>query len=501
MKRKEVNHVGAIDLGTTGVRFMVVDRAGRPVASAYRELPLSYPQPGWVEQDPALMVRTALVVAREALEQGGLRPQHLAAVGIANQRETVVAWNRATGAPLAPAIVWQDRRTASACQDLRQRGLEPWLRARTGLPPDPYFSATKIAWLLDHLPGLRARAARGEVAFGTVDAWLLWNLAHVHATDVTNASRTLLFNIHALHWDPELLALFDVPATSLPEVRPSLTAFGATDPGLWGARVPVAGVLGDQESALFGQACFRPGEAKVTWGTGAFLLMNVGERARESAHGLLSTVAYGAPGEVRYALEGSVFVAGAAVQWLRDGLGILDDAAGSEALAMGIPSNEGVYFVPALTGLGAPYWDPYARGTILGVTRGTGRAHLARAALEAIAYQTHDVARAMEADAGVPLRELRVDGGAARNDFLCQFQADMLGIPVLRPRFPETTVLGAALAAGVSVGFWRDLAELRARWEEDRRFVPKMSDADRERLLAGWRAAVARAQGWAREAG
>ncbi|MCR4392435.1 MAG: glycerol kinase GlpK [Candidatus Acetothermia bacterium] len=494
-------HVAAIDLGTTGVRCVVFDRDAQPVGKAYRELSLAYPRPGWVEQDPEAMVAGALSVVRAALRQARIRAVDLAALGITDQRETTVAWDRATGRPVHPAIVWQDRRTAPHCEALRRAGAEEGLRGRTGLPLDPYFSASKISWLLEHIPGLRERAARGEVLFGTVDAWLLWSLCGIHATDVTNASRTLLYDIRALRWDEEALVLFDVPAGCLPEVRPSLSVFGHTRPELLGAAVPVAGVLGDQESALFGQACFAPGEAKVTWGTGAFLLMNVGTRFVPSRHGLLTTVAYADRAEVRYALEGSIFVAGAAVQWLRDGLGLLKDAAESESLAGGLPSNEGVYFVPALTGLGAPHWDPYARGTILGVTRGTGRAHLVRAALEAIAYQTHDVVRAMEADAGVPIRELRVDGGAARNDFLCQFQADVLGIPVLRPRFPETTVLGAALAAGVSVGFWRDLAELRARWEEDRRFVPQMSDADRERLLAGWRAAVARARGWAREAG
>jgi len=490
-------HVGAIDLGTTGVRCVVFDRGARPVASAYRELPLSFPRPGWVEQDPQAMVSATLAVMGEAVGRAG-GGDTLAAMGITNQRETVVVWDRATGRPLHRAIVWQDRRTAARCAELRAAGAERWVRERTGLPLDPYFSATKLSWLLDHVPGLRGKPERGTVLCGTVDSWLLWNLCGVHATDDTNASRTQLYDIRGGRWDPELLDLFGVPAGCLPEVRPSLFRYGEVRRDLFGEAFPVAGILGDQQAALFGQAVFEPGGGKVTWGTGAFLLQNVGTNPVRSRHGLLTTVAYTREGsDPCYALEGSVFVAGAAIQWLRDGLGILDDAAGSEILATSVRSNEGVYFVPALTGLGAPHWDPYARGAILGLTRGTTRAHLVRAALEAIAYQTHDVVRAMEADAGVSLPELRVDGGAARNDFLCQFQADILEIPVLRPAVLETTSLGAAFAAGLAVGFWSDLAAVRDLLPEPTRFVPTMSSAEREGRLDGWRRAVDRSRGWA----
>ncbi|HIP99267.1 TPA: glycerol kinase [Candidatus Bipolaricaulota bacterium] len=501
MKAKEEakRQVGALDLGTTGVRFVVVDAEAREVAAAYRELPLACPKPGWVEQEPRLMVEFALEVLHEALAKAGLRAGDLAAIGIANQRETVVVWDRNSGAPLAPAIVWQDRRTAPRCRELSQAGWEKGIRDITGLSPDPYFSATKLEWLLGHLPGLQARAQAGEVCFGTVDSWLLFRLAGVHATDPSNASRTMLFDIRRLSWSEELLELFSVPPSCLPEVRPSLSVFGHTRGDLLGAEVPLAGVLGDQQAALLGQGCLSPGEGKVTWGTGAFLLVNTGGRAVPSRHGLLTTVAYTSGGEVRYALEGAVFVAGAAIQWLRD-LGLISSAGESQALAGSLPGNEGVYFVPALAGLGAPHWDPYARGAILGITRGTTKAHLVRAALEAIAYQTCDLVRALEADAATPLPALRVDGGAARNDFLCQFQADILGIPVQRPQVLETTALGAALAAGVSVGLWEfsDIPSL-VRWE--RAFQPRMSPAKREQLLSGWRKAVERAKGWAEGAG
>ena len=492
--------MGALDLGTTGVRFVVFDEQAREVTSAYRELPLSYPRPGWVEQDPEGMVEGALAVLRKALEKAGLRPQDLLGIGITNQRETVVAWDRKSGKPLAPAIVWQDRRTAARSRELAEQGLEQKLREVTGLPPDPYFSATKLEWLLRNVPGLREGARAGEVAFGTVDSWLLFRLAGVHATDSTNASRTLLFDIRSLTWSRELLELFSVPPGSLPEVRPSLSVFGSTKRDLIGAEVPLAGVLGDQQAALLGQGCLSPGEGKVTWGTGAFLLVNTGDRPVGSSHGLLSTLAYTSPAEVRYALEGSVFIAGAAIQWLRDGLGIIGAAGESEELARTLPGNEGVYFVPALAGLGAPHWDPYARGTILGLTRGTTRAHLVRAALEAIAYQTHDLVRALEADAGISLPVLRVDGGAARNDFLCQFQADLLGIPVVRPQVLETTALGAALAAGVAVGLW-SLADLPELIRSERRFEPRMPEGERKRLLSCWRKALERAKGWAEEEG
>ncbi len=490
--------VGALDLGTTGVRTVLFDSAAREVASAYRELPLSTPRPGWVEQDPELMVRLALEVIGEAIARAGIRPGDIAALGITVQRETSIVWDRETGKALHPAIVWQDRRTAPRCDELRRDHGE-LIRDRTGLPLDPYFSATKLEWLLANVPGLAEKAGRGEVAFGTVDSWLLFRLCGVHATDPTNASRTMLFDIRRLAWDPDLLALFSVPAGILPEVRPSLSEFGATKGELLGAEIPVTGVLGDQQAALFGQGALSRGGAKVTWGTGAFLLMNTGDRPVPSRHGLLTTVAYAAGDWVAYALEGSVFVAGAAVQWLRD-LGLISSAAESEELARSLVGNDGVYFVPALAGLGAPHWDPYARGTIVGLTRGTSRAHLARAALESIAYQTTDLVRAMEADAGIRLAELRVDGGAARNDFLCEFQADILGIPVVRPEVLETTALGAALAAGVSAGIW-EFSDIPELLRVERRFEPRMPLEERERLHAGWRAAVERARGWAKELG
>lgn len=488
--------IAVLDLGTTGVRCAVFDERARLVVSVYREIGLAFPSPGWVEQDPAEMVASTAAVFREALGHGSVPAGEIVVVGITNQRETVVAWDRGSGKAVYPAIVWQDRRTADRCSELRAAGEEDWVRARTGLPLDPYFSATKLAWLFGHVPGLREKAQRGDVLVGTVDSWLLWNLAGVHATDPTNASRTLLYDIHTGAWDAELLDLFGVPRSCLPEVRPSVSVFGSTRAGLLGAERVVAGVLGDQQAALFGHAAFEPGEAKVTWGTGAFLLMNTGGSIVQSQHGLLTTAACAVPGgSMRYALEGAVFVAGAAVQWLRDGLGVISDAAETEALAQGISSTDGVYFVPALTGLGAPHWDPDARGTIVGLTQGTGRAHLARASLEAIAYQTHDLVRAMEADAGLTLPELRVDGGAARNAFLCQFQADILGISVVRPEMVETTSLGAALAAGLSAGIWPDLAAVRALPRSLTRFSPR-ENPSRSQLLNGWRCAVDRARGW-----
>ncbi|MBC7220294.1 glycerol kinase GlpK [Candidatus Bipolaricaulota bacterium] len=484
--------VAALDLGTTGVRCVIYDRRARAVATAYRELPLRYPQPGWVEQDPEEMVAGAREVLAQALARASLSPADVAALGITNQRETVVVWDRATGRSLAAAIVWQDRRTAPLCHRLRAEGHADWVRERTGLPLDPYFSATKLAWLLEHVPGLRARAEQGDALCGTVDSWLVWNLTGVHATDPTNASRTLLLDLDRREWDRELLNLFGIPSMCLPEVRPSLSPFGTWE------GIPVGAVLGDQQAALFGQGGIVPGRAKVTWGTGAFLLLNVGPAPVGSRHGLVATVAHARPGgAVHYALEGSVFVAGAALQWLRDGLGILTAAAEADVLAASLPDNEGVYFVPALAGLGAPHWDPHARGTILGLTRGTTRAHLARAALEAIAYQTHDLVRAMEADTGQELRELRVDGGAARSDFLCQFQAEVLGIPILRPADLETTSRGAALAAGLAAGLWTEDGVVEAAAADLTRFLPAGDAAWTARQLFGWRRALDRARGWA----
>lgn len=490
--------LGALDLGTTGVRFVVFSPEGAEMGSAYREIPLAYPQPGWVEQDPEQMIQASVLVIREALERATLAPSDLAGIGITNQRETVIVWERATGRALAPAIVWQDRRTASRCEALRESAWAQAIRRKTGLLPDPYFSATKIEWLLQTVPGLRQQAQKGQVLFGTVDSWLLARLTDLAATDPTNASRTLLFNLQQRCWDPELCELFGVPMEALPQVRPSLGLFAHTREELVGAEVPVAGVLGDQQAALFGQARFEAGQGKVTWGTGAFLLINTGERPVDPPPGLLATLAYTDPQKAYYALEGSVFVAGAAIQWLRDSLGIIGSAQETQSLAQSLVSNDGVYFVPALVGLGAPHWDPYARGLLIGLTRGTSRAHLVRAALEAIAYQTHDLIRVMENALGTQLQEFRVDGGAAKNDFLCQFQADILGIPLVRPRILETTALGAAFAAGLALGFWENLPTLRRIWAEDRSFRPNMEPTKREKLLADWQRALERAKNWAR---
>jgi glycerol kinase len=498
----------AIDQGTTGTTVLVFDHAAAVRGRAYAEFTQHYPQPGWVEHDAGEIWRSVRRLVGAALADAAVRPDDVRAVGITNQRETTVLWDRETGDPVHHAIVWQDRRTAPLCEQLRAEGLEDEIRRRTGLVLDPYFSGTKLRWLLDNVPGLRARAERGELAFGTIDSWLIWQLSGgtraagaVHTTDVTNASRTLLFNIETLRWDPTLLAALGVPEAVLPTVRPSGAVHAHTSPEAFlGAEVPVAGVAGDQHAALFGQACFSEGMVKNTYGTGAFLMMNTGHRMVPSQAGLLTTLAWQLDGEpAEYALEGSIFVAGAAVQWLRDGLGIISTAAETEALARSLPSNEGVYFVPALTGLGAPHWDPYARGLLVGLTRGTTRAHLARAALESMTYQTADVVTAMARDAGVTLRSehaLRADGGAAVNEFLMQFQADVLGVPVEVPRVTETTALGAAYLAGITTGFWRDRAELTARWQLARRYEPRLSADERGRLIARWLRAVERAKGW-----
>lgn len=491
--------LGALDAGTTGVRFLVVDEAARPLASAYCELSLRCPKPGWVEQDPYEIRDAALAVIHKALEKVGLTVQDLAGFGLTNQRETVVVWDGKTGEPLAPAIVWQDRRTASRCEELRTEAtVIREIRERTGLLPDPYFSATKLEWLFRRDPNLLRRAEEGKIRVGTVDSWLLFSFSGVHATDPTNASRTLLFDIRNLRWDDDLCRLFAVPPKALPAVQPSLSIFSHTKKDVLGAKIPIAGVLGDQQAALFGQACLEEGEAKVTWGTGAFLLVNAGEKLPRPPAGILATVAYTGENLIRYALEGSIFIAGAAIQWLRDGLGLINHAEESEVLAKSLPHNEGVYFVPALVGLGAPHWDPYARGVIVGLTRGTTKAHLARAALEAIAYQTCDLVELFETALPGGIPELRVDGGAAKNNFLCQFQADILDKPVVRPKFLETTALGAAFACGCALGIWSSF-DIRKLWQEEHRFSPALSEEERQKLLFGWRKAVERAKGWAKE--
>ncbi|MDW8469210.1 MAG: glycerol kinase GlpK [Burkholderiales bacterium] len=496
----------ALDQGTTSSRAIVFDETGAPVARAQREFRQHYPEPGWVEHDPEDLWRTVRECAREALRLSGLKASDLLACGITNQRETTLLWDRQSGEPLSRAIVWQDRRTAAMCDELKASGAESLVRERTGLVLDPYFSATKLAWLLDHLPGARARAERGELAFGTVDSWLVWKLSgtRTHVTDVSNASRTLLFNIHSGDWDPELLQLFDVPRAILPDVYPSSHAFGMLSPSVLGEAVPITGIAGDQQAALFGQGCHRAGMAKNTYGTGCFLLLHTGDRAVRSQNGLLATAAaqVGRALDARdvprqYALEGSVFIGGAVVQWLRDELKFFASSAEVERLASEVLDSGGVYLVPAFAGLGAPYWDPRARGTIVGLTRGSGRAHIARAALESIAFQSAEVLAAMQKDAGEPLAELRVDGGAAANDLLMQFQADLLGVPVVRPRVLETTALGAAYLAGLAVDVWKSPEEIAANWRAERTFEPRMSRDEAEARLARWRAAVERARGWA----
>jgi len=491
-------YILALDQGTTSSRALLFDRTARVVAMAQRELTQHYPQPGWVEHDPEEIWEGQLACAREALQRAGATACDLAGIGITNQRETTILWERASGRALARAIVWQDRRTADACLRLRERGLEADIRGRTGLVLDPYFSATKIAWLLDHVPDARRRAGRGELAAGTVDAWLLARLCGtaVHATDVSNASRTQLLNLQTLDWDEQLLEWFDVPRAILPRIVDSSGPVALTQAQWFGAPVPVAGLAGDQQAATFGQACFSPGMAKNTYGTGCFLLLQAGAAVPTPGKGLLATVGWRlAGGRVDYLLEGSVFAGGAVVQWLRDGLGIIDNAGQVEALAAQVPDSGGVVFVPAFAGLGAPYWDPRARGTLQGLTRGTTRAHLARAALEAIALQSTELLQALHAG-GASLTELRVDGGAACNNLLMQMQADLLGVPVVRPRCVETTALGAAFLAGLAVGFWQDQQELASHWHSERTFEPQWSEDQRAALLQTWRRAVARSLEW-----
>jgi glycerol kinase len=486
--------VVAVDQGTTGTTVLVLDRRGRVAGRAYREFTQYFPKPGWVEHDPEEIWRVTLGVLRTACRRAGARGRDVAAIGITNQRETTLLWDRRTGEPVHRAIVWQDRRTADHCEALRTAGAEDLVRRKAGLVIDPYFSATKLRWLLGHVRRAGERAARGALCFGTVDSWLVWKLTGGtrHVTDVTNASRTLLYDIHAQAWDDELCRLFEIPDAVLPEVRPSSGVFGETTPDVLGTAVPIAGVAGDQQSALFGQGCTAPGMAKNTYGTGCFLLLHTGEEAVASHHGLLTTVACDERGGYAYALEGAVFVAGAAVQWLRDGLGLIRKAAETDRLARSVDDAHGVYVVPAFAGLGAPYWDSEARGAVLGLTRGVTRAHLVRATLESLAFQTRDVMDAMAADAGAGLRALRADGGAAANDFLMQFQADLLGVPVERPALVETTAMGAAQLAGLAVGFWGSPSELAATRRKDKRFRPRMPAARREALYRGWQDAVRR---------
>jgi glycerol kinase len=487
----------ALDQGTTSSRAIVFDEAGTIRAVAQKEFTQHFPRPGWVEHDPEEIWATQVSVAGEAIARAGLQARDIAAIGITNQRETTVVWERATGRPICNAIVWQDRRTAEACDALKARGLEPHISAKTGLVLDAYFSGTKLAWILDNVPDARRRAEAGELAFGTVDSWLIWKLSGgAHVTDVTNASRTLLYDIHQDRWDSELLATFRVPASMLPDVRASSGEVARTAGSLFAASIPVAGIAGDQQAALFGQRCVTPGMVKNTYGTGCFMLMHTGGKPIRSRAKLLTTAA-ARTGSLRdYALEGSVFIAGAVVQWLRDGLGIIRSSADIEPLARSVADNGGVFFVPAFAGLGSPHWDPYARGTLVGLTRGSTAGHIARAAIESIAYQTADVLEAMESDSGIKLRELRVDGGAARNDALMQFQADVLGVRVIRPRIQETTALGAAYLAGLAVGYWKSSDEIGAQWQVERQFEPKMEPGRAEELLASWRRAVERSKGW-----
>ena len=495
----DCQYVLALDQGTTSSRAILFDRSGRLCGLSQQSFAQSYPQPGWVEQDAEDIWQSQLAVARAVLRDTGIDAAQIAAVGIANQRETTILWERRTGQALAPAIVWQDRRTAAQCAALSEAGYDELFQQRTGLLLDPYFSGTKLQWLLDHIPGARARAEKGELAFGTVDSWLAWKLTggRAHVTDPSNASRTLLFDIHRGGWDADLLARLAIPDALLPRLVDSSGVIDRLDAGWLGADIPLAALAGDQQAATFGQVCLRPGMAKNTYGTGCFLLMNAGRQALASRHRLLSTVGWRYGGQTTYLLEGSVFMGGAVVQWLRDGLGLIAHADEIEGLAASVADSGGVYLVPAHTGLGAPYWDPYARGALLGLTRGSGRAHIARAALEAIAFQSAEVLIAMEQDAGHPLAELRVDGGAAANNLLLQFQADLLGVPVVRPQITETTALGAAYLAGLAVGFWQDEGEVSALWQVDRRFKPGRSAEWRAGALAGWRRAVQRSLNWA----
>ena len=484
-------YVMALDAGTTGNRCIIFDMAGNTVASASREFTQMYPHPGWVEHDPEEIWETQLAVAQEAMRRAGAAAKDIAAIGITNQRETTIVWDKNTGRPVYNAIVWQCRRTADHCEVLEQVHGDT-INEKTGLKVDAYFSATKIRWILDNVPGARKKAEAGELLFGTVDSWLIWKLTggRVHITDYSNASRTMIFNIHELCWDRELLEILEIPASMLPEVMPSSQVYGETEAALFGGKIKIAGSAGDQQAALFGQTCFEPGEAKNTYGTGCFLLMNTGDKPASSRNGLVTTIAWGLGGKITYALEGSIFVAGAAVQWLRDELDITEDSPSTEKYAQMVEDTGGVYVVPAFTGLGAPYWDPYARGAILGITRGTNRNHIIRATLESIAYQSYDILKAMRSDSGIELENLKVDGGASANDFLMQFQADITGVEVRRPVCIETTALGAAYLAGLASGYWEDAEDVKANWQISRSFAPGMSRIEAQDRIKRWHRAV-----------
>ena len=494
-------YIMALDQGTTSSRCILFDKKGTMLSVAQREFNQIYPKPGWVEHNPMEIWSSQISVATEAMSKVGVNAEDIAAIGITNQRETTIVWEKATGKPIYNAIVWQCRRTSDMIEELKDQGYDAAIRKKTGLIPDAYFSATKLKWILDHVKGSRERAKRGELLFGTVDTWLIWNLTNkkVHVTDYTNASRTMLFDIHRLCWDDEILKKLDIPKEMLPQVKPSSYIYGYTKDCMIGNNIPIAGAAGDQQAALFGQCCFASGDVKNTYGTGCFLLMNTGEKAVESDHGLLTTIAVGLDGKVQYALEGSVFVAGAAIQWLRDELGLIKTAAQSEEDCLAVEDTNGAYVVPAFTGLGAPYWDQYARGTIVGLTRGTGKEHLIRATVESLAYQVSDIIDAMEQDSGIHLNAVKVDGGACANNFLMQFQADILNTEVARPKCIETTALGAAYLAGLAVGYWVNQKDVCENWALERTFLPEMEELRREKLLRGWKKAVKCSFGWERD--
>lgn len=488
----QVRYILSIDQGTTGTTVLILDSTGNIISRAYREFTQYYPAPGWVEHDPQEIWAVTLSTATQAILQANITSRDIYAIGITNQRETSLLWDRHTGLPVSNAIVWHCRRTTDLCEQMKKAGMESIIRHKTGLVIDAYFSATKVAWILENIPDARSRAEQGELIFGTIDTWLLWKLTggKIHVTDCSNASRTMLYNIHELKWDKDILNYFDIPESVLPVVRTSSEIYGYTDPDLLGTEIPIAGMAGDQQAALFGQTCFDVGAAKNTYGTGCFLLLNTGSQAVESQHGLLTTIAWNVNGQINYALEGSVFIAGAAIQWLRDELGIIKSSAESEILAASLASNEGVYLVPAFTGMGAPHWNMHARGTITGLTRGSNRAHFARAALESIAYQTYDVLQAMTGDAGISLKVLNVDGGASANNFLMQFQSDILNVEVDRPVITDSTAVGAAYLAGLGSGFWQHPDQLRTMRKLDRCFSPLISESEREERLQGWQKAV-----------